>query len=97
MTKKSIKQVANRRKLFDDIVGNTPMADEFRGQPVEMNARMIVDLCFQDITFSTWCQAVGIKYKLNYTPDPEFGCPTTIIFTPMPAVEILEECDDHVL
>ena len=88
------KQSLARRKLLEDILG-VNMHPDFAGQPVECNARLLVDTCFQDVTYSTWCSMVGLRYKLNFNPLPEFRCPTTIIFYPIPHLELEDYCNDE--
>ena len=65
-----------RESLLHDITNDWP---EFGQQPIEINTDHILP-AFQDILLPVWCKAVGVSFRINSNPLPEFKSKTTIIF-----------------
>jgi len=64
-------ELQSRRCLLNDI-------QQFHS--VEVNVDHLLKEVFNDVLITDWCQAVGVIYEVNESPDPAFRCNTTLIF-----------------
>lgn len=65
-----------RERLLADIKRQIP---GYENMPLEVSSKYLTP-AFTDILLPVWCKAVGVGYRVNTNPLPEFMSKTTIIF-----------------
>lgn len=84
-----------RESLLRDITYDEPV---YGLTPLEVNSDFLIEP-FSDILLPVWCRLVGVSYKVNAHPDPEFRAKSTIIFwlSPEKAIDIYDLYNDEEL